>query len=100
MSLQTTHNTTTTSLQRELDTRRQEHQKTKIQLREMEMGNDFRWKYMRTLLGDGNFKQDHLAMKKGSDDVALNDGYGFMVKRRPFEKYIAEAPPVSRQVCL
>ncbi|KAI0721300.1 hypothetical protein C8T65DRAFT_631263 [Cerioporus squamosus] len=40
MHLQTTHNTTTTSLQRELDTLRQEHQKTKIQLRELEMGND------------------------------------------------------------
>ena len=40
MHLQTTHNTTTTSLQRELDTLRQEHQKVKIQLRELEMGND------------------------------------------------------------
>lgn len=40
MSLQTNHNTTTTSLQRELDTLRQEHQATKIQLRELEMGND------------------------------------------------------------
>lgn len=40
MSLQTTHNTTTTSLQRELDTLRQEHQKVKVQLRELEMGND------------------------------------------------------------
>ena len=40
MSLQTLHNTTTTSLQRELDTLRQEHQKIKIQLRELEMGND------------------------------------------------------------
>ncbi|KAJ3496693.1 hypothetical protein NLJ89_g10448 [Agrocybe chaxingu] len=40
MSLQTTHNTTTTSLQRELDQLRQEHQKTKVYLRELEMGND------------------------------------------------------------
>ena len=40
MSLQTTHNTTTTSLQRELDTIRKEHQKLQIQLRELEMGND------------------------------------------------------------
>ena len=40
MHLQTTHNTTTTSLQRELDTLRQDHQKIKIQLRELEMGND------------------------------------------------------------
>jgi hypothetical protein len=40
MSLQTNHNTTTTSLQRELDSLRQENQKTKVQLRELEMGND------------------------------------------------------------
>ncbi len=40
MTLQTTHNTTTTSLQRELDRLRQEHQQTKIQLRDLEMGND------------------------------------------------------------
>ncbi|KAF9822021.1 hypothetical protein IEO21_00015 [Rhodonia placenta] len=40
MSLQTTHNTTTTSLQRELDTLRGDYQRIKIQLRELEMGND------------------------------------------------------------
>lgn len=40
MSLQTTHNTTTTSLQRELDQLRQEQQRVKGQLRELEMGND------------------------------------------------------------
>jgi len=40
MSLQTTHNTTTTSLQRELDKLRQEHQAIKVQMRELEMGND------------------------------------------------------------
>ncbi|KAJ7103408.1 hypothetical protein B0H15DRAFT_812150 [Mycena belliarum] len=40
MSLQTNHNTTTTTLQRELDKLRQEHQQSKVQLRELEMGND------------------------------------------------------------
>ncbi|KAJ7487721.1 hypothetical protein B0H11DRAFT_2014583 [Mycena galericulata] len=40
MSLQTNHNTTTTTLQQELDKLRQEHQQTKVQLRELEMGND------------------------------------------------------------
>ncbi|KAF9532042.1 hypothetical protein CPB83DRAFT_891374 [Crepidotus variabilis] len=40
MTLQTNHNTTTTSLQRELDKLRQEHQKTKELIRELEMGND------------------------------------------------------------
>lgn len=40
MHLQTTHNSTTASLQRELDTLRQSHQQLKIQLRELELGND------------------------------------------------------------
>lgn len=40
MSLQTNHNTTTTSLQRELDKLRQELQQTRVQLRDLEMGND------------------------------------------------------------
>ncbi|RDB29382.1 Nuclear distribution protein nudE 1 [Hypsizygus marmoreus] len=40
MAFQTNHNTTTTSLQRELDKLRQEFQQTKIQLRDLEMGND------------------------------------------------------------
>ena len=40
LNLQTTHNTTTTSLQRELDKLRQEHQQLKVQLRELELGND------------------------------------------------------------
>ena len=40
MSLQTQHNTTVASLQRELDQLRHEHQRVKIQLRELELGND------------------------------------------------------------
>ncbi|KAF8584486.1 hypothetical protein K439DRAFT_1389426 [Ramaria rubella] len=40
MTLQTTHNTVTTSLQRELDTLRQQQQSYKVQMRELEMGND------------------------------------------------------------
>jgi hypothetical protein len=40
MSLQTNYNTTVNSLNRELDTLRQEHQKVKVQLRELELGND------------------------------------------------------------
>ncbi|KAI0094642.1 hypothetical protein BDY19DRAFT_879925 [Irpex rosettiformis] len=40
MTLQTMHNTTSTSLQRELDTLRRDYQEIKVQLRELEMGND------------------------------------------------------------
>jgi len=40
MTLQTTHNTATTSLQKELDTLRQQLQNSKVQPRELEIGND------------------------------------------------------------
>jgi chromosome segregation ATPase len=40
VTLQTTHNTTSTSLQRELDTLRKDYQDIKVQFRELEMGND------------------------------------------------------------
>lgn len=40
MSLQSTHTTTVNSLQRELEAIRESHRLTKIQLRELEMGND------------------------------------------------------------
>ncbi|KAL5495148.1 NDE1_1 [Sanghuangporus weigelae] len=40
VALQTTHNTTTASLQRELDQLRQVHHSLKIQMRDLEMGND------------------------------------------------------------
>ncbi|KAK7694425.1 hypothetical protein QCA50_001611 [Cerrena zonata] len=57
-----------------------------------------RTKYMRTLLADGNFKQDHLAMKYDSDDVALSDGHGYMVTRAPFEAYLnATSDPVTME---
>jgi chromosome segregation ATPase len=40
INLQTLHNSTTNSLQRDLDTCRHEYHTIKIQLRELEMGND------------------------------------------------------------
>lgn len=43
---------------------------------------------MRTLVADGNFKQDHIAMKHDSDDVALSDGLGYMVGRKEFDRYM------------
>lgn len=51
---------------------------------------------MRTLLADGNFKQDHLVMKYDSDDVPLSDGHGYMVTRAPFDVYLdATSDPVN-----
>ena len=51
---------------------------------------------MRTLVADGNFKQDHLAMKNDHYDVALSDGLGYMVSRAKFNKYIDSTPAKSK----
>ena len=51
---------------------------------------------MRTLVADGNFKQDHLAMKNDNDDVPLNDGLGYMVGRKDFKAYMDAVPPSSK----
>lgn len=53
---------------------------------------------MRTLLADGNFKQEHLKMKAPHDDVALSDGHAYIVTKEPFDRYISEAPPLKVQV--
>ncbi|KAK7685249.1 hypothetical protein QCA50_011612 [Cerrena zonata] len=51
-----------------------------------------KWKYMRTLLGDGNFKQEHLKMKYPKDDIPLSDGHAYMVGKAGFEEYLAKIP--------
>lgn len=54
---------------------------------------------MRTLIGDGNFKQEHLKMKYPEDDVPLSDGHGYFVGKRDFDEYIANAPHPKAHVC-
>lgn len=54
---------------------------------------------MRTLLADGNFKQEHLKMKYPEDDVPLSDGHGYMVGKKDFDHYIDKAPAPASQVC-
>lgn len=56
-------------------------------------------KFMRTLVADGNFKQDHLRMKNPSEDVSLSDGLGYMVGKNAFDNYIVSAPPLGKLVC-
>ena len=51
---------------------------------------------MCTLVADGNFKQDHLAMRNDNDDVALSDGLGYMVGRKEFNTYMDSTPPTSQ----
>lgn len=53
---------------------------------------------MRTLVADGNFKQDHLKMKDPSDDISLSDGHGYMVGKQAFDTYISSAPPLTKPV--
>ena len=56
---------------------------------------------MRILLGDGNFKQEHLKMKYPDDDVSLSDGHGYMVGRQEFAEYrdrVAKAAAPSTKV--
>ncbi|KAK7682196.1 hypothetical protein QCA50_014783 [Cerrena zonata] len=49
------------------------------------------------MVADGNFKQDHLAMKYDNDDVSLSDGLGYMVSRKEFSRYIDSAPSQTNQ---
>ena len=53
---------------------------------------------MRTLVADGNFKQDHLRSKNPQDDIALSDGQGYMVGKEDFDRYISSAPVLPRMV--
>lgn len=53
---------------------------------------------MRTLLADGNFKQEHLKMKYPEDDVPLSNGHGYMVEKNKFDRYIQGAPAPPAQV--
>lgn len=54
---------------------------------------------MGTLLGDGNFKQEHLKMKYPEQDVALSDGHGYMVGKAGFDAYMKVAPNPGKAVC-
>ena len=47
-----------------------------------------RWKYMQTVIMDGNFKSEHLMMRNPEDDVCLSDGEGFMVRSGPYKEYL------------
>lgn len=53
---------------------------------------------MRTILGDGNFKQEHLKMKYPEDDVSLSNGHGYLVEEYEFRKYLDCAPASRAEV--
>jgi hypothetical protein len=47
---------------------------------------------------DGNFHADHLVMRHPEDDVALEDGCGFMVQTEPYKVHLEESVEF-KQVC-
>ncbi|EIW83832.1 hypothetical protein CONPUDRAFT_49507 [Coniophora puteana RWD-64-598 SS2] len=46
------------------------------------------WKHSVTLCMDGNFKADHLKMRKEETDVSLTDGSGFMTESSAYEAHL------------
>jgi hypothetical protein len=45
---------------------------------------------------DGNFKLEHLRMRRPDDDVALRDGSGHMVTSGPYAKHLESAPDIKQ----
>ena len=61
------------------------------------------WKYMRSVVLDGNFTAQHRRMKKPEDDVALADGHSYMVTDAPYKQHLktaAESKPVSEHILI
>nr|VWP01792.1 Cytochrome P450 monooxygenase AKT7 (EC (AK-toxin biosynthesis protein 7) [Ganoderma boninense] len=49
------------------------------------------WKYMRSVVLDGNFSAQHRKMRKPEDDVPLADGHAFMVTDAPYKLHLKTA---------
>ncbi|KIM63799.1 hypothetical protein SCLCIDRAFT_116668, partial [Scleroderma citrinum Foug A] len=47
------------------------------------------WKYSRIIAMDGNFKAEHMLLKRNTNEVWLMDGKGFMVTEQPYKRYLA-----------
>ncbi|KAK7440437.1 hypothetical protein VKT23_017075 [Stygiomarasmius scandens] len=59
--------------------------------------NDPDWLKSFSLVGDGNFKQEHMKMRGDPDqDVRLADGTRFMVASKPFKEYLSRTPNRSK----
>lgn len=50
-----------------------------------------RWKYMRSIVMDGNFSVQHWPMKNPEDDVPLADGHLFTVEDEPYKAHLETA---------
>ncbi|KAI0704604.1 hypothetical protein C8Q76DRAFT_624101, partial [Earliella scabrosa] len=49
------------------------------------------WKYVRSVVLDGNFSAQHRRMKNPEDDVAFADGHTFMVENAPYKAHLKAA---------
>ena len=47
-----------------------------------------RYKYMPSVVLDGNFTAQHRKMKRPEDDVAIADGHAFMVRKGPYQAHL------------
>ena len=48
----------------------------------------FRLLYRPSFVGDGNFKLEHLAMRRPENDVFLRDGQGHIVDRERYRTHL------------
>ena len=48
--------------------------------------------YRPSYVMDGNFKLDHLKMRRPEDDVPLRDGGGHMTTKAPYMEHLWTAP--------
>ncbi|KAL4063352.1 hypothetical protein V8B97DRAFT_1920554 [Scleroderma yunnanense] len=62
--------------------------KKDIELSQHVPTGNFRWKFTRTLVMDGNFKAKHMHSKDPSNEVWLMDGKGFIVESMPYKEYL------------
>lgn len=55
------------------------------------------WLRRRILVTDGNFKADHMKMRRPELDVVLTDGEGYFVEEAPYQEHLRDFQDI-RQV--
>jgi hypothetical protein len=59
---------------------------------------NIRWMFMRTIVLDGNFKAEHLKMRRPDEDVPLSEGLGFLTSDAKYKAHLMVAMD-SKEVC-
>lgn len=57
-----------------------------------------RYKYRRTVAGDGYFGAEHMKMRCPDADVSLTDGNDYFVTPKPYKDYIKNANDVQEVI--